>query len=304
MYIGSRERDFKNFIGKILKIIKLNKISIAKLTDDESMQIWNQIFTHKSCDEHYNYEQWELMGDVTANKAIVWYFLRDRFPQLFNPKGVKVVTRLKIRYVSKKAFSDFAKVLDFWPFISAEEEVREKEMKPVLEDVFEAFIAGLEFLIDKKFRKGVGYIACYTLIKKLFDKMDISLKYEELYDAITRLKETQDYWNSAVGREILNEQKKTAFGRIRYENTRVVDPNTGYSIQYVHIYQIIEEKRKEVRANIIIETKIIKKIGQLASASAALLPDAKQKAAEIALETLRRAGLSRPIDPYYTKLGK
>ena len=75
-------------------------------------------------------------------------------------------------------------------------------------------------------------------------------------------------------------------------------------MQYVHIYQITEDKRKEVRANLTIETKTTKKIGQLASASAALLPDAKQKAATIALATLKRMGLSRPIDPYYTTLGK
>ena len=56
-------------------------------------------------------------------------------------------------------------------------------------------------LLDKKIGLSVGYSVCYNIVKELFDQVKISLKYEDLYDAITRLKETQDYWNSMEGRE-------------------------------------------------------------------------------------------------------
>ena len=226
MYIGSRKQDFKKLIEKLLKIGGMNKNSIKNLLDDESMEVYSQVFTHPSVNEELNYEAYELAGDVTLNKAIVWYFLR-RFPQLNCPKGVKVITRLKIRYVSKKAFSNFGKELGFWDFISASDDVRAKEMKPTLEDVFEAFTGATEYLLDKKIGLSVGYSVCYNIVKELFDHVKISLKYEDLYDAITRLKETQDYWNSMEGRQKWKKiYPKQAFGRLIYVNERVTDNNT------------------------------------------------------------------------------
>ena len=303
MYNGSRKKDFKKLLKKLLKIGCMNKNSIKNLLDKESLKIYSQIFTHPSVNEEKNYELYELAGDVTLNKAIVWYFLR-RFPQLNCPKGVKIITRLKIRYVSKKAFSTFAKNLGFWEFISASDEVRSKEMKPVLEDVFEAFIGGTEYLIDKKIGINVGYSVCYNIVKNLFDKIEISLKYEDLYDAITRLKETQDYWNSIEGREIWKKctNSNQPFGRLIYINERVIDANTNFSIQHVKIYRIHEKREKQVTKNVTVETKTTTKIEILAKSSAALLPDAKQKAALIALNKLEKYGHAKPKDPYYYSL--
>jgi len=305
MYIGSRKQDFKKLIEKLLKIGGMNKNSIKTFLDDESMKVYSHVFTHPSANDELNYEAYELAGDVTLNKAIVWYFLR-RFPQLNCPKGVKVITRLKIRYVSKKAFSNFGKDLGFWDFISASEDVRAKEMKPTLEDVFEAFTGATEYLLDKKIGLSVGYSVCYNIVKELFDKVEISLKYEDLYDAITRLKETQDYWNSMEGREIWKNTVNTnqSFGRLIYENERVTDNNTGFSIQYVTIYRISEKREKKVMRNITREIKTTTKLAILAKASAALLPDAKQKAALIALENLKQYGQRKPKDPYYYNLDK
>ncbi|MDC0231106.1 hypothetical protein OAK19_04005 [Aureispira] len=304
MYLGSRKQDFKKLIEKLLKIGGMNINSIENLLDDHSMKIYDQIFTHPSVNEELNYEAFELAGDVTLNKAIVWYFLR-RFPQLNCPKGVKVITRLKIRYVSKKAFADFGKQLGFWEFISASDEVRSKEMKPTLEDVFEAFTGATEYLIDTKIGLSVGYSVCYNIVKALFDKVKISLKYEDLYDSITRLKETQDYWNSLEGREKWKQHNSNRpFGRLVYENERVIDKETGFSIQYVTIYRISVKKEKKVMGNVTREIKITTKLAVLAKASAALLPDAKQRAALIALENLKQYGQTKPKDPYYYNLDK
>ena len=304
MYIGSRKQDFKKLIEKLLKIGGMNKNSIENLLDYESMEVYSQVFTHPSANEELNYEAYELAGDVTLNKAIVWYFLR-RFPQLNCPKGVKVITRLKIRYVSKKAFSNFGKDLGFWDFISASDDVRAKEMKPTLEDVFEAFTGATEYLIDSKIGLSVGYSVCYNIVKELFDQVKISLKYEDLYDAITRLKETQDYWNSMDGREKWKKiDPKQPFGRLIYENERVIDNETRFSIQYVTIYRISDKREKKVVGNVTREIKTTTKLAILAKASSALLPDAKQKAALTALENLKQYGMRKPKDPYYYNLDK
>ena len=75
MYIGSRKQDFKKLIEKLLKIGGMNKNSIENLLDDESMEVYSQVFTHPSVNEELNYEAYELAGDVTLNKANCVVFL-------------------------------------------------------------------------------------------------------------------------------------------------------------------------------------------------------------------------------------
>jgi hypothetical protein len=48
------------------------------------------------------------------------------------------------------------------------------------------------------FCEGVGYAIVYTILKSIFDNMNISLKYEDLYDAKTRLKELCDMYKTQL----------------------------------------------------------------------------------------------------------
>jgi dsRNA-specific ribonuclease len=316
--------DFKTFIIETLKITGLKVSKIKKLLSAiitfngrqvTGLDLYrNYVFTAPCYNEQINYEFFEILGDSAINKAIVYHFTK-RFPELQCPEGVKTIARLKIRYVSKDTFANLAKKLGFWNFIRASAETRERKMKPTLEDIFEAFCGATEWILNEMTGKYIGYHAIQNFINKLFTPIPISLAHEDLYDAITRLKETQDYHSSKQGREAWNKKNGPEFGRIKYETQKIVDEATGYSRQYVTIIRVtysndlidtmnnalcnnkqfwrkISPEYVKALQNIRVEKRIG---GPLAQANAPLLPDAKQKAALIALKNLEKLGQSKPI---------
>ena len=72
---GIRGTQFRNKIQSILKG-NLKEEYIDKVTDPEGMKLYDQIFTHRTANEVTNYEFFELLGDQTINKTLVWYFSR------------------------------------------------------------------------------------------------------------------------------------------------------------------------------------------------------------------------------------
>lgn len=76
------------------------------------MIFYGNAFTATTANKVDNYERFEQIGDVTANKFIVWYAYR-RFPQLDCTDGVKVVARLRINYGAKQFFAPLGEQLDF-----------------------------------------------------------------------------------------------------------------------------------------------------------------------------------------------
>lgn len=259
VHTGLRGNSFREFLREVMKLSNLKAQYIDVLLDEE-YDTFEDVFTHKSANTEKNYEFYEFIGDVTLNKSIAWYLTR-RFPQLNCPEGVKILTRLKINLVSKKSFSKFAENLHFWPFVSASLEVRTLKMGKTLEDVFEAFFGSFEMLIDKHWGEGLGYQFCYTLISKLLDSIDISLKYEHLFDSKTRLKELIDYFGEKIG-------------KIEY---------TAQKEDRIHYVTILHNKRC------------------IATGSAPLKADAQQKAAEKAIYQLSRQGFIRPLVGSYAE---
>ena len=224
IYFGSRNEDFKKLIATILARGKLKPKYIDLLTNEKSIEEYGIAFTAASADIVNNYERYEQLGDMSANKFIVWYSYR-RFPQLDCTDGVKVVARLRINYGATQIFSTLAEELGFWPFISSaiepplileerkknNKKYRNKHKNTLLEDVFEAFIGCTESLLDKAFRTGVGYAIVYDILTDIFNEMPMSLAYEDLYDAKTRLKETFDHYNKnpiRMGEWVYREDKE------------------------------------------------------------------------------------------------
>ena len=270
IYSGDRGINFEDMIRSILKKGKLKEEYINRIITN-GKEVYYQAFTHPTANPNNNYEPLELLGDSIVNCCIVWYLSR-RFPQLNCQDGVKIIARLKINLVSKKIFADFGNQLDFWKYVSADKETRDTKMKKTLEDVFEAFFGATQKLIDSEIRMGVGYSICYNIITKLFDTLHISLKYEDLYDAKTRLKEVFDFFKETIG-------------QIKYENERVE------RIQHVKVFRLYTDTRGK-------KQKIL-----LGRGSAALKPDAQQKAATIALEYLNREGkFIKEVPEIYKKL--
>lgn len=265
IYNGIRGERFVYFLQQVLSLSNLNKQYYDILLDKESLIMYDQVFTHKTANPDNNYEYLEFLGDTTLNKSIAWYLSR-RFPQLKCPQGVKVLTRLKINLISKRSFASFAKQLHFWDFVSADMDVRSMKMDKTLEDVFEAFFGATELIIDSRIQMGAGYLICYNIVKHLLDSRDISLKYEHLFDAKTRLKEIFDHFSDKLG-ELKYDTKKV--DRIHHVTAKLVKSS---SFEKDHF---------------------------LGYGSAPLKADAQQRAATEAIATLELMGFVKPLSDSY-----
>lgn len=271
---GMRGKDFKLFIQSLLELSCLESKYIERLLEPEKLKFYEKAFTHSSCGPD-NYEFYELLGDATCNKIIVWY-LKDRFPFLNRAEDVKVLSRLKIMLVSGKNFSKIAQRFDFERYISYDLETKVKHHKSVLEDCFEAFFGVTELVVNQEFHQ-LGYLVCFSIMKHMLDEINISLCYTDLYDPITRLKETFDYYNSTsnVGTCSL------IWGQLKFEAKK----NMEDGFQYVKLLQKTSH-REEL----------------LLSGYGSYLDEVKQKLCEQYLEILQKRGFQKPISNYYREI--
>jgi dsRNA-specific ribonuclease len=191
---GDRSDDFKIVLRKTLLLAKnLSHARIESILDSKSNMVeFSNAFTAASFDPENNYEYYEQLGDVSVNKFLVWYFYK-RFPFLKCTKGVKVIARLKINYCSRQSFYEIAEKLGFWKFISADETEKLSKRKDLLEDSLESFVGVTEHIFDNMYRPGIGFVVVTEILTSIFDGFHISLSYESLYDAKTRLKELYDF---------------------------------------------------------------------------------------------------------------
>ncbi len=192
------ELAFKNFISSLMiKRGNINEETVLKLLDEQGLERVKMSFTHSSMIGESNYEFFEMLGDRSVNKAIIWYMHR-RFPEIeHNEKAAMYMTELKKRYENKRNFGAWAKKLGFDQFIRYKElsYVEGKFIKKVrindsmLEDTFEAFCGILEDLIDSRIGIGVGYGFVYNIITSLLDEEYITTDLNKLVDVKTQLKE-------------------------------------------------------------------------------------------------------------------
>jgi len=190
--INYKEMDLKTHIKEILQQRGRvrNENILDQILSDQNMIIYNKAFTHSSIDQDNNYENYELLGDSTSNKCIIFWFFR-KYPILRDhPMGYKIMARIKILYFSKVIFKKISDLkLNFEPYIQIDPVIMEKMKYKILTDVFEAFIAATELIFDSTFQIGIGYSVVYNIIASIFDELKITLSYEALIDETTRLKE-------------------------------------------------------------------------------------------------------------------
>ena len=197
IYLGNREEEFKSFLSGLLRRCCFPREIVEMILSKDNIYFEKYccVFTHKSVNKLHNYEYYELLGDQTMNKIILFY-LKDKFPFLGNAEGIKVLSRLKINLVSKLTYSKWAEDLGFLPFISCDEEIRKKSANSLLEDVLEAFCGLSEIIADKEVKGYTGLYFISKFVEQLLDTTSISLEYTSLYDSVTRLKELFDKYNS------------------------------------------------------------------------------------------------------------
>ena len=138
-----------------------------------------------------------------------------------------------------------------------------------MEDTFEAFFGAVEFIIDKHTLTGVGYAVAFDILETIFNELHISLKYEDLYDAKTRLKELFDFSGDRLG-------------TIKYEDERSMEKKNTTSC----VYQITPQGNKM-------------KIGE---GVASLKADAQQRAAQKAIFFLKQQGYHKPVPEIYSSI--
>ena len=298
VYLGERGDLFKNLITGLLTRGNLKPKYIEMMTSEKNMELYGTAFTAASADSKKNYEIYEQLGDVSANKFIVWYAYR-RFPQLNCPLGVKVVARLRINYGAKQSFASIGERLGFWPFISAAEDgtdrsakYRARHMKDLLEDVLEAFVGCTEWILDNEYRPGVGGGVVYDILASIFDEIPISLKFEDLIDAKTRMKEIFDAFGDAIGSYQfidVREERETSAGEMQ-------------RVAVAHLYRVPPNHPKyPIKVNMG-EEKILRPnrgwelIGK---GSASTKSAAQQKASTEAIRTLNNSGYIKEVPIEY-----
>jgi len=200
-YYGPRDESFREMLRNVLKTGGMKDKYIDVLLTPQSLDVYNKVFTSETAHPDDNLEYLEHVGDSLANCCVVMYFSR-RYPELHCTAGKQVAARLRINYVSTDTFADVADSWGFLPFISASEEELASEENPekLLEDVFEAFIGATGLMLDNHFQVGVGFALCYDMIACAYDKRNFSLRYEDVVDAKTRLKETFDFYRTQAQR--------------------------------------------------------------------------------------------------------
>jgi dsRNA-specific ribonuclease len=283
IFFGDRGINFKSMIYKLLKSCDIEEKYIKILTKEEYLHIYSMAFTSELVDDKYNYQFFEQLGDSSFNKFIIKY-IYNRFPQLQCNEGVKVAARLKINYGSKSNLSSIAEKLDFWNFITAPNELRHRMKKSLLEDVFESFLGSTEYILDYELGICVGFACVYKILQSIFDKIHISLNYEDLYDAKTRLKELFDC-------------KMYNLGILEYEETKN-NLLTSSTVFYNKDIKYDVTKDGKINTKKIINSGKRVKIGE---GTASLKYDAQQVASKNALENLNKQGISKPVAKIYSK---
>ena len=262
--------DFKTTIRKALSLA-LNEDEMDLILTQRAFKLYRIAFTSKTKDADANYEIFEQLGDVSIGKFIVNYMYK-RFVQLNTSEGVDIVAKLKIKYASKEQLQSLGEQLNFWTIIMASEAERKTERKKLLEDVFEAFIGCTEYIIDDYASSsdrlnnygGIGYNVVYRILKALFDRLNISLVYEKLVDAKSRLNELITF---------IKQNKN-----IKYKEVM---------IDGVHDVSIVWYKGPEEKI--------------LGHAKANLKKEAQEKAAAMAIESLGAEGLYKPPPDWFVK---
>lgn len=297
IYRGIRGDSFKALIAGLMARGNLKDKYIGILTSDRNMAKFGKAFTAASANSKENYEIYEQLGDVSANKFIVWYSYQ-RFPQLNCPLGVKVVARLRINYGAKNSFAQIADSLGFWPYISAAEDgtdrsakYRTRHKKDLLEDVFEAFVGCTEQILDQEYRPGVGYGVVYDILASIFDKIPISLKFEDLIDAKTRMKEIFDAFGDTIG----------SYQFIDTREEKTSPQGELYRMAVSHLYQVPPDMKGRYGRAIKTSQGLVPNRGwnPIGKGSATTKSGAQQQASEEGIRNLNRRGFVKEVPMEY-----
>src|SRR5271156_3073183 len=111
--------ELRVFIKGFLKIAGVKEFSIQQFTDDESMLMFADAFTHWTYNLEHNYELYEFLGNGTI-KDVVVHYIHERFPYIVN-EGY--MTKLQHYMESKRALGGISKTFGFDEFVKYGEDL-------------------------------------------------------------------------------------------------------------------------------------------------------------------------------------
>lgn len=280
-FIAPRDERFRMMIFNTLKLANLKDKVIHKIIDDPIiMEKYGYAFTSPEVDPEHNFELYETLGDSTVNQAFVTDIL-NRYPKLDTPDGVKIISRVKLSLTSSASFAKIADGLGFFAFISAPFGERIVKKNKLLEDVFEAFFGVTCEIFDVELKESVGYSVSYSIISNVMKNVPISLKYEDLFDPNTRLKEIFDYFKPKSNRD------KILDGKLTYTTSLASGPEKKLGNLYVVKAIFVNSDGKE------------EVLGEATGPNKQLT---QRKSSEKGIEYLARKGFIRPIPELYKNL--
>ena len=255
--------EFKELIANFLSRSKLRREYIDLFTNEKNLQKFKIAFTDASFDQNTNYEYYEFVGDVVVNKTLVFYILY-RFPQV---KKQGWLTKIKHYLMSGRYLGMLADKYGFFPHIRFAGKVQEafeqnpilhhnEEYTKLLENVFEAFVGCFMEICDEIFYYGVGDHLMFEIFKSLLDAEEISIKYEDIFDPVSRLKEIYDQMKIPFNTHFSTFENKNAIFDRKF-TTNVYYTREGYTNKVQIATHTGRSKDETRRAAALIAIKII-----------------------------------------------
>lgn len=200
--------EFREFMIDILTRMGLTDHELGLLFSSKSIDTnykeFAKCFVTKAVDPHYNYEVYELAGDVCLNNSIVMYLLssinaaqdqRKQRDPAFKPSSMLTdyFNKLKAYYISKFYLKDLYHQFGFHKFL-VKPGVRDLKVDQdkCYSDSFEAFIGCFEVLCDRHLDDHYSHRYVSNFIKYIFNMKRVNYSPSLIYEPITLLKETND----------------------------------------------------------------------------------------------------------------
>lgn len=248
----------RNYLREILKMIVPSEAHREQMVSDKAMKVWVPCFTHESYNPNpgMNYEELEMVGDHAMEYNFIMY-LYNTVPEITRSE----LSELKSHYVSKAFQAQVGLQLGLEKWVR----IRVEKNTHVFEDLLESFFGGINIVGDKIFKFGAGTGLCYNMIIEIFKDIRIDMAFAKGKPK-TQMKETFEklHWGKPV--EYFEEgENRTTIATV------ALTPEAITTLRGLGV--------KVTSSTLAIESGASKKV-------------AFDKAYEVALDNIRRMGIS------------
>ena len=205
IFKGSRDNDFKKIVTTYLSRGNLKKGYLDMILSSDIWDSYGDVFTSDTAMNYFdeksseilvdkestkNYKVFGKLGNGVFNSFLSFYTFRE-FNEDRRVIMVQVYGDLKSKYGEASIIAPIVEKLGFWPYISASEYERKYSKDKLIVGVFYAIIGATYYILDKKFKKGVGYAICYNILTSIFKEYVKKLESdpEDLKPTISKLNE-------------------------------------------------------------------------------------------------------------------